>query len=201
MTRSAVAGLGCSGFRRGPIRSAALAACGSALLLLFCSTSAAGQSSSIRQWVGEDGNTLPFASTEEILEFLRTAEVISSRELKIGTTRPHLLVLEQGSARGRAVFRDVELERERARMPDGGEYAAFYDRAIHEVAAYELSLLLGMDMIPPTVERHLDGQRGTVLLWIEGAMTEGDRNEGGHQPPDVRRWRYQQQTMRVFDRY
>lgn len=179
--------------------STVVSACIGVALLCFATDSLAAQAPPQRQWLGEDGTPLPFTSDAEVTEFLRTADVVSRRELDIGTTRPDLLILERGSVRARAVFRDVDKHRERTKLPDGGDYAMFYDRAIHEVAAYELGLLLGLDLIPPTVERYMGGQRGTVQLWIEGAMTEGQRKERGLQPPVLRRWRYQQQIMRVFD--
>src|SRR5688500_5347188 len=36
-----------------------------------------------------------------------------------------------------------------------------------EIAAYELDKLLKMDMVPPTVERQIQGNSGGAQLWVE----------------------------------
>ena len=36
-----------------------------------------------------------------------------------------------------------------------------------QIAAYELDKLLKMDMVPPTVERQVQGITGAATLWVE----------------------------------
>ncbi len=48
----------------------------------------------------------------------------------------------------------------------------FRDNYIYEPAAYQLSLLLGLDNVPPATLRKIDNKNGSVQIWVENAMTE-----------------------------
>ena len=152
-----------------------------------------------RDYLDRDGSTLPFESEEEVLDFLRTAEVVGVKELTSGSTLPLRLDLERDGVRARAVFRTVDRRRERLRMRDGRSYAVFYDRAVNEVAAYRLARLLGLDMIPPTVVRSYGGREGSLQLWVERARTEGQRRDSGERAPEPIQWMRQRAVMEVFD--
>lgn len=68
------------------------------------------------------------------------------------------------------------------------------------VAAYELDKLLGLDLVPPTVERFVDGRPASVTWWLDNiAMSEVDRRRRGVDPPDPDSWSRQVQAVRVFD--
>jgi hypothetical protein len=54
-------------------------------------------------------------------------------------------------------------------------------------------------MVPPTVERTLEGTKGSLQLWIENAMSEAERLEKKIDPPDAEAWRRQIWEVRVFD--
>ncbi len=152
-----------------------------------------------RDYLDRDGSPLPFETEEEILDFLRTAEVIGVKELSSGSTRPLRLDLERDGIRARAVFRTVDRRRERQRTHDGRAYAVFYDRAVHEVAAYRLARLLGLDMVPPTVIREYEGHLGSLQLWVERARTAKQRQDSGDLAPEPIRWMHQRAVMEVFD--
>ena len=59
----------------------------------------------------------------------------------------------------------------------GGVYRNFSDSWKNEVAAYELDKLLGTRLVPPTVERTISGSKGSLQMWVEGVMTEADRQD------------------------
>lgn len=68
------------------------------------------------------------------------------------------------------------------------------------VAAYELDKLLGLNLVPPSVERSVNGRPASVIWWLENfAMNELDRRRKGIDPPDPDRWGRQVQAVRVFD--
>jgi hypothetical protein len=68
------------------------------------------------------------------------------------------------------------------------------------VAAYELDKLLGLDLVPPTVERFVDGRPASVTWWLDNvAMSEVDRRRRGIDPPDPDSWSRQVHAVRVFD--
>jgi hypothetical protein len=96
-----------------------------------------------------------------------------------------------------AVFRDVRINESRS-LPSGTR-VPFRDDYIFECAAYELSQLLGLDNVPPTVEREIQGKKGALQLWIEGSVTETDRRDQSPSLLDEERLSQQWQVMLAFD--
>lgn len=144
-----------------------------------------------------EGQPLPLESYEEIAHFLNTARVVSSKQIGQGVTGARKVLLEKEGLRVNAVFRDVRISEVRT-LPSGRE-VPFRDDYIFECAAYELSRLLGLDNIPPTVEREILGEKGSLQLWIEGAVTETDRRDQGYTLLDEESLSQHWQVMLVFD--
>jgi len=147
-------------------------------------------------WLGPDGAPLPFESEDDVLEFLRTAEVVSRETRSDGITRPEQLVLEADGVQAHAMFRTFERELRRVRRPDGRYYVRWVDHYGGECAAYELARRLGLDMVPPTVSRRLGSNDGNVQLWIEG---DRDETAAGFQVRSPIAWMKQQWDMDLFD--
>ncbi|MEE8522626.1 MAG: metallophosphoesterase [Thermoanaerobaculia bacterium] len=100
--------------------------------------------------------TVPAAALEK---FLARSKLTEIRELGRGSTRPRLVVLEKNGQTQRGIFKTVEKV--------GDEVP---DRYQHEVAAYLLDRRLGLGMVPVTVLREIDGHRGSLQWWLEGAV-------------------------------
>lgn len=152
-----------------------------------------------RVWLGPEGDPLPFKSDAELMEFLRKASIRSMRDIGQGITRPRKVRLEKDGVQMNAIFRDVHEEKDAATMAGGRRELFFRDDYIFENAAYELALLLGLDNVPPVVTRRINGQDGSLQVWLEQSMTEGNRQKDKIRPPDVIRWNHQIQVMRIFD--
>jgi hypothetical protein len=70
----------------------------------------------------------------------------------------------------------------------------------YNVAAYELDKLLGLHLVPPSVERSVNGEAASVTWWLDDfAMNEAERRRKKIAPPDPDRWDRQVQAVRVFD--
>ncbi len=151
------------------------------------------------RWTDPDGKPLPFRSEEELLEFLRTADVKSEKILSGGVTFPTKLLLEKDGTRADAIFRDVNEQRSTPISGGGRNELNFRDSYAFEPAAYELSRLVGLDSVPPATLRKLKGKNGSVQIWVENAMTERKRIESNAEPPDTQQWNMQLQIMNVFD--
>ncbi len=153
-----------------------------------------------RSWAAPDEGRLPFCSDAEVLEFLREAEIVAARDIGTGVTKPKKLTLERDGVRAHAVFHDVNVVEERKRLANGEVIMYFRDAYENNVAAYELSRLLGLDYIPPAALRHLDGKKGSVQLWIEKTVSETERREaGGDNEPVTLLARRRISDMWVFD--
>jgi hypothetical protein len=151
-----------------------------------------------RVWLGPDGEPLPLQTHDEVLDFLRTADVVNMDDIPSGITRPQKVLLEKDGIRMHAVFRNVDLEIKGERIGDRF-WTVFWDEDLFEVAAYRLARMLGMDNVPPAVPRQIGRSEGSLQIWLEGVMTEGSRREEGLQSPLPREWFLQNRLMLVFD--
>jgi hypothetical protein len=78
-----------------------------------------------------------------------------------------------------------------------GIYGGFWQSYKAEIAAYELDKLLKLDMVPPTVERQLQGNTGSAQLWVENVF-EVKANESPS-ASDRADWEAQLVRMKMFD--
>jgi hypothetical protein len=109
-----------------------------------------------------------------IEELLKTAEMVSVEELVRG---------DMGSKR-------VYLKK------DEFEMKAAWRSSRPETAAYELDKILGLDMVPPTVDRVIEGRQGSLQLWINGCK---DFKQLEGQMPATSDWNHQIARMNLFD--
>jgi hypothetical protein len=152
------------------------------------------------RWTDPDGKPLPFASEQELIDFLATAEVKSEQALSGGVTFPRKILLEKDGVRANAVFRDINEDSTNSPSFGGGRDALFFrDSYIYEPAAYKLSRMLGLDNVPPATLRKVKGKNGSVQIWVENSMTQKSMNKQGLKPPDATRWNKQLQMMNTFD--
>jgi hypothetical protein len=134
----------------------------------------------------------------EAEEFLRTARLVSSEPVGEGITRPDRVTLTDGERTLRALFKTIDVHKPgQQRMETGYEFD-FRDSWKAEVAAYELDKLLGLGLVPPTIERTLENRRGSLQMWVENAMTEDDRKKRKREPPHLPRWNNQLHCVRLF---
>jgi hypothetical protein len=131
--------------------------------------------------------------------FLKTARVVKTRGLKSGITGSDQLTLSDGEQTHKAVWKTIdELHRGVTKFDNGIVMVDYEDSYRFEIAAYELDKLLGLDLVPPTVERAIGSRTGSVQLWIESATTEGERKKKGLRPPDQEAWNRQIHTVRLL---
>ncbi len=102
--------------------------------------------------------------------FLLKAKITGAQDLGEGVTRPKKLRLERDGVVAYGVWK-------RPSFSGSGRF----DRWEHEVAAYRLDKLLGLDMVPPAVERSYHGYAGSLVLWMDLSRSgltpeEGDPN-------------------------
>jgi hypothetical protein len=131
--------------------------------------------------------------------FLRTAEVVSRKGIGTGITHPDRYTLSDGTRTHDAVWKTIdEFKRGVTRLEGGAVIVDFADSYKHEIAAYELDKLLGTDLVPATVERNFGRTRGSLQMWVEGAMTEADRQQKKLAPPDNQSWNAQMYKVRLL---
>lgn len=165
------------------------------LVLILLGTSGASAADLGSTFLAPDGAPLPFQNEAEVLDFLRTAEVIDQKPIGKGINGFRKLLLQKDGVRAHAVFRDADRTK-RDTFLEGRPYPVFRDSYLFEPAAYELAKLLGVHNIPPAVLRDLGGRRGSLQLWIENVR---DTEEEGFDPPSIAAWVAQLRDMILFD--
>ena len=121
---------------------------------------------------------------------LKRAEVINTMNVGQGITKPLKIDLRFRETEASGAWKCVT-----------GTNKGFSDEWRYEVAAYQLDKLLGLGMVPPTVERRLRGRRGSLQLWCAIALSELERNQGDIEVPEDRLDHVQKMTClcRAFD--
>ncbi|MFC2157424.1 hypothetical protein ACFLT9_06265 [Acidobacteriota bacterium] len=116
-----------------------------AIFLLICSLSMA-------QFTKEE-----LAEREKWEDFLLTAEIVDQAqpwERGQAVTDPWELTLEKDGIRHKALWKDAK-----------GRMKGSLENWWWEIAAYRLDKLLGLNMVPPTVEKRFRGNRGSCQLY------------------------------------
>lgn len=138
-------------------------------------------------------------TVDEQLAFLASARVVSSRKIGKGITGALRVVLTDGTRTHDAAFQSIAEEPRFDGRKRAGELR-FADHYRYNVAAWRLASHLGLGaMMPPTVERAIDGARGALSWWVDDVMMdEAEREAKDLQPPDARSFSRQRQRMAVF---
>jgi hypothetical protein len=138
---------------------------------------------------------------QEAVQFLSTAEVQGRLEKEfdsLAITDPVRVTLTDGAITARAVFKDEDTFHNSFEFGDGRRFTAVKDSYKHEIAAYELDAMLGLNIVPPCVGRKIHSHTGSLCLWVENAMTESERIKQNIQPPDAVDWNNQMFVIRLF---
>jgi hypothetical protein len=123
----------------------------------------------------------------ELEEYLRTAPVERIEEVPIGVTRPKRIFFAPGGLASSATFKVLPM----------GRRSGYWEAHRSEVAAYELDRLLGLDMVPVTVERRVGSELASVQMWVEGCRMVKDVDQSAC--PSPLEWAKQTCRQRVFD--
>jgi hypothetical protein len=111
-------------------------------------------------------------TAEEVAErgkwekFLEEAAVVDFFQMtgSEAVTEPYVLTLEKDGVRRRALWKDA-LGRQKGALENWK----------WEIAAYRMDKLLGLEMVPPTIEKRFRGERGSCQFWIDDSMTLRDK--------------------------
>jgi hypothetical protein len=124
---------------------------------------------------------------EEYEAFLKTARIAREESIPVGVTKPIRVYFEPGGMAESAVIKPLQ---------PGRSSAGYFESYQSEIAAYELDKLLGLDMVPVTVERLYSGRKASAQLWVNDAQQLASLQREGQRSPDpisysrqVRRWR------------
>lgn len=146
-----------------------------------------------------EAQAAPVLTREEQETFLLKARIVSSRPAPKGITGSRRVTLSDGVLTHDAHVQSIDEARNSFQGKRGVELN-FRDSWRYNVAAYRLSLLLGLDMVPVTVQRNYQRGPASFTWWVDDVlMDEGTRLKQKVRAPDVRVWNQQMAVVRVFD--
>jgi hypothetical protein len=170
-------------------RQAVLTSAFSLLVTVLVATPALPQTTSVnsRAWADH---------VEEIEAYLKSAEVVAIDEIKIGVTKPRRATLAPGGPVESMCWKPIR----------PGRQSGFWESYKSEIAAYELDKLLGLGMIPPTVEKDVKGVTGAAVMWVtptksfkELGGVPGLKGVAGPPPAQIAAWTRQITIAKMFD--
>jgi hypothetical protein len=146
--------------------------------------------------------TRPVLTAQEMEAFLLKGKIVArSRESK-GVTAALRVTLTDGRMTHDAQVQDVDIYKAMFDVTHKATEINFRDSYRYNIAAYRLARLLGLDNVPMSVLRTVDGKPAAVTWWIdEVAMDEGGRQALKTNPlgPNPSRTGGYLQIVRVFD--
>jgi hypothetical protein len=120
-------------------------------------------------------------------QYIKTASIEREKDISVGVTHPKHAFFTPGGLVEGVVVKNLGT----------GVREGFWESYKSEIAAYEMDRLLGLNMVPPTVERRVHGDLVSVQLWVNGCklLKDVDQTKVPH-PLD---WAKQVCRQRVFD--
>ncbi|MFQ6069928.1 MAG: hypothetical protein ACE5LC_05310 [Candidatus Aminicenantales bacterium] len=126
---------------------------------------------------------------KEIEVFLKKAPIVAKKvSPEGGRTAPWKITLDDGRMRRDAHFKYIDRSRP----------SALADSYKYEIAAYRLNRLLGLDYVPPVVEREIEGMKGSLQVFAEG-INENERKRRGLEPPDIEHFQNTIDDIKIFE--
>ena len=138
------------------------------------------------------------ARDAEQADFLRKAELVQSSRLRQGVTKSRRATLRRGTQVHDAHVQTVD---------QGGVLNSalnlepgFTDSYRYNLAAFALDRLLGLGMIPVTVERTFHDAPASYTWWVDDSVMDEKTRQARHiRPPNSADWNHQVYLMKVFD--
>jgi hypothetical protein len=114
-----------------------------------------------KTWIGQ---------TDRIEQGLKSAEIARLEDIGTGVTRPRRAYLKPEGLIDSFAWKPLK----------PGISRGYFESYKSEIAAYELDKLLGLNMVPPVVEREMNGEMGAAVMWV--APTTSVKQMGGRLP-------------------
>ena len=133
-------------------------------------------------------------------QYLARARVREMRDIGVGVTLPQRATLELDGVQRRAIFKTIDVTKPGITQLSGGTSEMnFQDSWQCEIPAYLIDRIIGLQMVPATIERSINGQRGSLQWWVQSMMAEADRQKKGIEAPDTEEFNRRLYKMHLFD--
>ncbi len=133
-------------------------------------------------------------------QFLLKGELVNLRSTPVGVTAPQRATLKLDGVEHYALFKTIDDAKSGfTQLERGKGEIDFQDSWRTEIPAYEVDKIIGLGMVPATVERILNGKRGSLQFWVQSMMPEAERVKQKLTAPDAAAWNQQMFKVRLYD--
>jgi hypothetical protein len=144
--------------------------------------------------------TAPKLTDAQIEDFLLHAKVIKTKSAKKGVTGSLRATMTDGTLTHDAHIQDIDQHQQQFTGANGTTEFDFRDSWSFNVAGYKVDRLIGMNMVPPSVERRWNYKDAAYTWWLDDVMMDEEaRLKQKSEPPNTNVWNQQMQMVRVFD--
>ena len=116
-------------------------------------------------------------SAAEMEKFLLDGRIVKKKEGSKGVTEAYRVTLSDGALTHDAQVQNVDIAKPYFDVGPKKSEVNFKDSYRYNVAAYRLAVLLGLDNVPMSVERNVEGKPAAMTWWLDGVMDDGDRKK------------------------
>jgi hypothetical protein len=170
-----------------------------ASLCLALASPVSGQSAASSAATASSSVALPALSAADQIRFLESAEIRRVRAASKGIAGTQRATLAAGELTHDASIQMIDQSKMQFQSAKRTELG-FRDYWGFNIAAYRLSVMLGMDMVPPSVSRKFRTTEAAFTWWVDDViLDEMERVKQKREPPSPSRWSEQIHVMRVFD--
>ncbi len=142
----------------------------------------------------------PTLTDQEMERFLQEAKVVKSKAAGKGVTGSERATLQLGPLTHDAHVQTIDEQMLQGPGARGSTEFRFRDSWMYNVAAYRLDRLLGLNLVPVSIERPWHGKAAAYTWWVDDVMMdEGGRLKKKLEPPSVEQWNQEMQLVRIFD--
>jgi hypothetical protein len=153
----------------------------------------------VRAQEAAQATTAPQLSDAQIEKFLTDARIVKSRNVGKGVTNSLRATLTDGTITHDAHIQIVDESRTTGPSARGTELN-FRDSWMFNVAAYRIDRLIGLKLVPVSIERKNGLKAAAFTWWVDDVMMdEGERLKKDIQPPSPQLWNESMQLIRLFD--
>jgi hypothetical protein len=141
----------------------------------------------------------PLPSDAEIERFLLEGKTGRTKGSKKGVTGTLQVSMSTETLTHDAQIQTIDEYKREFRTDRGVEFD-FRDSWTFNVAAYKIDRLLGLNMVPVSVQRSYRSTPGAFTWWLDAVlMEEGERRKKKIEAPDRAYWSRQNTMMQLFD--
>lgn len=143
--------------------------------------------------------SFPVLSDAETEQFLLKGRVTRSQGAGKGITGSLRATMTDGTITHLAHVQTIDESKREFRSQQGTEFN-FRDYWGYNVAAYRIDRLIGLGLVPVSVERRWKSQPAAYTWWLDDVlMDEGERLKRKVSPPNLDTWNQQMWMLRLFD--